>query len=73
MRVFASAGVVRTAAALGRPPNMPLSSVVPLLQELPEDAVSVGGSLHLPVRGLLLTLLRWICTVRSPHMSLPNC
>ncbi|BDA44330.1 Uncharacterized tRNA/rRNA methyltransferase YfiF at C-terminar half [Coccomyxa sp. Obi] len=47
-------GTVRTASALGRPPSMALSSAVPLLQELPRDAVRPGGPLHQPVRDWLL-------------------
>ena len=49
-------GTVRTASALGRPPGIALSSAVPLLQELPRDAVRLGGPLHQPVAGLCLPL-----------------
>ncbi len=43
--------MIRTAAALGKPPGIALYLVVPLLQELPRDAVRKGGSLHQPLRG----------------------
>lgn len=55
---------MRTAAALGQPPGIALYSVVPLLQELPRDAVREGGSLHQPLRGLNLPRTSSTCLVK---------
>ena len=47
------AGVVRTAAALGTPPDFPAAAVAPLLSEMPAEAFTEGSATQQALQGPL--------------------